>query len=238
MKRIIDYFHPLQRINRQRKKYLSTTRVPKVFYQLLTQPTIEISDLAKDFEYIVLDLETTGLDCEDDRILSIGWVEVSQGKVDLSTAHHLYIDEVSQVNPETAVINHITPQMLSNGVSLHDAMMAFFDAARGKLIVAHACIVEEHFINHYLHTNFHIQHLPLIWIDTLCLEKSMLKAINQHEDADVTLSGTRARYHLPEYNGHNALADAISTAELLLVQQKRLTDRKEVTIGQLYRLSH
>jgi DNA polymerase-3 subunit epsilon len=212
--------------------------LPVVLAELLAQPIPALTDLAKNEKYIVLDFETTGLDSKDDMILSMGWVEVSQGKVDLSTAHHLYINDESQVKPETAVINHITPQMLSEGVSIHDAMMTFFEAAKGKLIVAHACIVEEHFIQKYLSKSYHIQHLPLIWIDTLCLEKSMEKAISQHEEVDLTLGGTRERYNLPAYNAHNALADAISTAELLLVQKKRLTAKREVTVAALYRLSH
>ncbi len=46
-----------------------------------------------------------------------------------------------------------------------------------------------------------------------------------------------ARYGLPEYNGHNALADAVATAELLLAQKTRITPQGKTTIGTLYRLS-
>ncbi|MEZ8824749.1 exonuclease domain-containing protein [Vibrio amylolyticus] len=236
MKRLLNYFHPLERLKRARKRCLETMPLPEVLIDLMAFPTPNLHDLAKDVDFIVLDLETTGLDSQNDLILSVGWVEMSNGKVDLSTARHLYIDDDSQINPETAVINHITPQMLSEGVSIHDAMMAFFEAAKGKLVVAHGCVVEENFIQHYLSQYYHIHSLPLIWVDTLRLEKSMEMAISQHEEVDLTLSGTRQRYALPEYNGHNALADAISTAELFLVQQKRLTARKPLTVAVIYRL--
>lgn len=238
MNRFFRYFHPLEKIKRDRKHCLTTMNLPVVLAELLEQPTPSLDDLAIDADFIVLDFETTGLDSKEDLILSVGWVEIKRGKVDLATANHMYIDDDSQIKPETAVINHITPQMLMEGVSIHDAMMAFFEAAKGKLIVAHACIVEEKFIQSYLLKNYHIPSLPLIWIDTLRLEKSMESAISQHEEVDLTLSGTRARYQLPEYNGHNALADAISTAELLLVQQKRLTAKKQLTIASIYRLCH
>ena len=33
---------------------------------------------------------------------------------------------------------------------------------------------------------------------------------------ELTLAACRARYHLPDYRAHNALGDALATAELLL----------------------
>lgn len=237
MKRLMNYFHPLESIKRERKRYLTAVKLPEVLFHLINTPCPEINDLAKDGNFIVLDLETTGLNSEDDLILSMGWVDIANNIIDLASAQHLYLNNDSQINPETAVINHITPQMLSEGVSIHDAMMAFFEAARGKIIVAHACIVEENFINQYLLKSYGLREIPLFWLDTLCIEKNMEKAISNHEEVILTLSGTRQRYGLPEYNSHNALADAISTAELLLAQQKRLAPNSDVTLGNLYRKS-
>lgn len=237
MKALLTYLHPLERIKRKRKEYINTVKLPKVLHDLIEQPCPNISDLAKNSDYIVLDLETTGLDSEGDLILSMGWVDVVNSKIDLASAQHLYLTNDSQIKPETAVINHITPQMLEQGVSIHDAMLTFFEAAKGKVIVAHACVVESNFINHYLSRSYGLRELPLLWLDTLCIEKKLENAISHHDDIDLTLSGTRKRYGLPEYNAHNALADAVSTAELLLAQQKRATRNANVTIGVMYKLS-
>ncbi|MGF1765685.1 exonuclease domain-containing protein [Aliivibrio kagoshimensis] len=237
MKSILRYFHPLEVIKRQRKRYVSTLQLPKFLTRVLDLPFPEIDDLANELEYIVLDFETTGLDCNDDLILSMGWVDIKQGKVDLSSAHHLYINNGSQVKPETAVINHIIPQMLSGGVNIHDAMMTFFEAARGKVIVAHACVVEARFMNKYLNESYHLPDMPLLWLDTLCIEKRMAKALNRDVGIDLTLTGVRERYGLPAYNSHNALADAVSTAELLLAIIKRIRPDSTASFGHLYKLS-
>ncbi|GLO62586.1 DNA polymerase III subunit epsilon [Vibrio sp. MACH09] len=234
---LLSYFHPLERIKRRREAYHSSLPLPNVISQLIQQPIPNIADIAMDLDYIVLDFETTGLDSKQDLILSMGWVTISQGKIDLLTAQHIYINDASQINPQTAVINHITPQMLAEGVSIHDAMNTFFQAAKGKIIVAHACAVEANFMNHYLVHSFHLPNAPLIWIDTLCIEKKRAKAINQDDDLDLILSGVRQRYNLPEYNSHNALADAVSTAELLLAINKRLQPNNSTTFGQLYKMS-
>lgn len=237
MRRLLRYLHPLEKIKRQRKQYLATLKLPSLLAQTLDQPYPEIDDAASDMDYIVLDFETTGLDSEQDQILSIGWVCIHRERVDLESSKHFYIDEQSQVKPETAVINHITPQMLSGGVSIHDAMLAFFEAAKGKVIVAHGCVVEANFMNQYLQRYYHVPRAPFLWLDTLCIDKKLAKALNQDQDLDLTLAAMRERYGLPEYNNHNALVDAVSTAELLLAIQKRVKPDGSITFGHLYRLS-
>ncbi len=237
MKRLLEYIHPFERMNRRRASYVKKRGLPEYLKNQLRSPQIHTNQLVSETEFVVLDLETTGLDSEDEVILSIGWVEVKSGHIDLSTSRHMYVHSDSKIKPETAVVNHITQQMLLDGVTIHEAMRSFFKVAEGKLIVAHGCLVEANFINQYLLRVFNINTLPLFWIDTLCIEKRLLKAINSPDESDVTLSGTRARYGLPAYNGHNALADAVATAELLLAQQARITPQAKTTIGTLYRLS-
>ena len=237
MNALLDYFHPLEGLKRKRKNFNFTKEIPNALKQMIEEPYPNISDPAKDLDYIVLDLETTGLDSDIDIILSIGWVCIHKGYVDLNSSAHFYLNNDLHVKAETAVINQITPQMLSSGVTIDKAMTTFFEAAKGKVIVAHACIVEKNFIENYLFKICKMRDFPLVWLDTLCIEKKLENAISHQDDLDLTLSGTRERYGLPEYNGHNALADAISTAELLLVQEKRIDPKSAVTLGHLYKLS-
>jgi len=237
MRALIDYFHPLERLKRRGKNFDLTGNVPDALKQMIEEPYPDVSDPAKDLDYIVLDLETTGLDCDTDIILSIGWVCIHKGYIDLNASSHFYLNNDLHVKAETAVINQITPQMLSSGVTIDKAMTTFFEAVKGKVIVAHACIVEKNFIENYLFKICKKRDFPLVWLDTLCIEKKLENAVTHQDDLDLTLSGTRERYGLPEYNGHNALADAISTAELLLVQEKRIDHKSDVTLGHLYKLS-
>ena len=237
MRALLKYFHPLEKIERKRKLCVNTVKLPDFLYDVIKSPSPALSDLARETDFIILDLETTGLNSQKDLILSIGWVELTQGRIDLNSAQHMYINTDSQIKPETAIINHITPQMLSEGVPISEAMVAFFKAAQGKMIVAHACVVEDNFIGQYLLKSHGLEKLPLLWLDTLCIEKKMAKAIST-EDIDLTLASTRKRYGLPEYNSHNALADAVSTAELLLAQQRRIAQSSDITLGVLYRMSH
>jgi len=146
MRRFLEYFHPLTRKNRQRESHRKNKHIPLYLRKLLYSPNLDVNQLAFDTEFIVLDLETTGLDSEEEVILSMGWVEIRQGYIDLSTSQHLYIHSDSKIKPETAVVNHITQQMLTNGIPIHEAMRTFFKAAKNKVIVAHGCLVEKNLL--------------------------------------------------------------------------------------------
>lgn len=238
MRKLFDYFHPLERIKRRRGNYVTSVNLPEVLFDLVNQPVPLVDDLANKAEFIVLDFETTGLDSDNDLILSMGWVSIIEGRIDLATAKHIFLNNHSQINPETAVINHITPQMLQEeGAPINDAMYTFFTEAKGKIIVAHACTMEERFLAQYLLKTYGLRAVPLLWLDTLCIEKSLEKTISNHDKVDLTLFGSRQRYGLPEYNSHNALIDAVSTAELFLAQQKRINKKGYTRIADLYRMS-
>lgn len=98
-------------------------------------------------------------------------------------------------------------------------------------------MIEAAFVDEYLTQKYGVSDLPVMWLDTLAIEKSMALAVNKDAEIDVRLSETRKRYGLPEYNGHEALIDAIATAELFLAQSTRLFNKQHPCIGKLYRLS-
>ncbi len=240
MRKLINYFHPLEKQKRYKNNYLANQpTISSLQKQLLDSINPEILTPVSELDYIVLDFETTGLNSKKDVILSLGWVEISKGKVDLNTARHLYLNDDTLIKPKTAVINHITPQILQKeGVSIDYAMNTFMQASLGKVVIAHCCGVEQNFFNHYIKTSYNLPDFPLFWLDTLCIEEKMALALDKEHHLDLTLASTRERYGLPEYNAHNALADAVATAELFLAQQKRLASGKKLYFGTVFKMSH
>ena len=234
---ILDYFHPLSTLKRQRETFNKQHQIPRTIAGCLGQALPALDSLCAELTYVVLDIETTGFNPTQDEILSLGWVTITQNQIDLATSQHVYIKHCDKVKPESAVINHITPKMLANGVTVDEAMHYFFSHLADKVLVAHGSVIEAGFFNHYARKHWQLPTLPLLWIDTLCLEKHFSTAIDHYNDVDLTLGGTRKRYGLPEYNSHNALVDALAAAELLLAQQKRLSRGSKDSFGRLYRLS-
>ena len=71
-------------------------------------------------------------------------------------------------------------------------------------------------------------------VDTLLQEEALLRRREQAIKAgDLRLQACRDRYNLPHFHGHNALVDAIATAELLLALASRRASGNQLALGQL-----
>ena len=53
------------------------------------------------------------------------------------------------------------------------------------------------------------------------------------KSGDLRLQACRDRYNLPPYPAHNALIDALATAELLVAHASHRSGRKEFTLSRL-----
>lgn len=229
------HFHPLTRLEKTRREYLTREGLPPCIRSLLVNAYPGIEQRLDALDVLSVDFETTGMDATRDHILSIGYVTIAAGVVQLNTATHHYINGNNSVRPDTAVINHIVPEMLITGTSPEAAFSALFKAMNNKILIAHGSIMEKRFTEQYLLKTFSLRELPLLWIDTLSLEKYRTNSRNPIQD--YRLSSVRKRYQLPDYNAHNALTDAISTAELYLAQIKSIFGNEPATLGHLYKCS-
>ena len=71
-------------------------------------------------------------------------------------------------------------------------------------------------------------------IDTLTLARKWLARRNKEpEQGALRLYALRERYGLPRYNAHNALSDALATAELFLAQVEHMDSRRPPSLGSL-----
>ena len=176
MKRMLSYFKPLNRLARAQAKWRANyasidsgliDSAPQVISLLGSElPAPETPLLERDI--ISLDFETTGLNPDKDQILSIGYVEMQNGMLNLSSCEETFIKDSSGINAQSAIINQITPEMLKTGVGLDEAMDALFAKMAGKIVLVHGLTVEKSFLEHYLQQRFGIPLPPLLWLDTLC----------------------------------------------------------------------
>jgi DNA polymerase-3 subunit epsilon len=75
---------------------------------------------------------------------------------------------------------------------------------------------------------------PFPIIDTLMLAKRQLdKKDIAYDPSDLRLSALRHKHGLPNHFAHNALNDAIATAELLMVQVSNMENNNQLTLQDL-----
>ncbi|MEZ8097138.1 exonuclease domain-containing protein [Photobacterium swingsii] len=172
---------------------------------------------ARLLDIIVIDFETNGLDPTKNTVLSIGWVEIKKGIIDLSTGHHYLVRSQSPITAHSATIHHLLPEQLNQaGLEENLAFSQLLKAMVGKVVIAHGCVVEKGFLGHHIQSHYQLPSLPVLWLDTLKIEQycNQLRA----RKPDWRLASIRKAYHLPDYPAHHALMDAIATAELYLAQ--------------------
>lgn len=172
---------------------------------------------------LAIDIETTGLDSDKDKIVSVGLVEFDAKRVYLPTAKHWLVNP-GELSDTSIVIHGITHSDVSSAPRINSIMPELLDAMAGRLCVVHYRAMEREF---FRKLGYDLWSQPWLFpvIDTFALEASCLTK-NQRwfhrllgrPLPSLRLPDTRQRYNLPDYENHNALVDAIATAELLQAQ--------------------
>ena len=174
------------------------------------------SRACRELDYLVLDFETTGLDKRRDEILSVGYVEMRGLQINLDTATHQLVRPDKEMSEESIIIHNITHEQASTGCSLECIMEQLLPRLAGKVLIAHHAPVEMGFLTQACRKLYGSDWLIPV-IDTQQMAMSYRQKRNiPFSYADMRLFSLRESYNLPRYKAHNALSDALATAELFL----------------------
>ena len=185
----------------------------------LARPFVSPDTPGKAAAYLSLDLETTGGDPARDEIVSFGWVCMDGDRIDLGSARHHIVRLRGAMSGGSAVIHGITDDQCQAGGSLESALGELLAALAGRVMIAHRAETELGFVGRACETVYGGRIL-IPTVDTLRI--AMRAAERGPQPAPrgaLRLSALRQQYRLPRYHAHNALSDALSTAELFLAQQ-------------------
>ncbi|WP_163833818.1 3'-5' exonuclease [Spartinivicinus ruber] len=173
---------------------------------------------------VALDFETTGLDAEQDDVVSIGLVPFTLQRILCREAAEWIVKPVQPLAEESVVIHGITHSEISAAPDLQHILDQLLLALAGKVVVVHCRQIECDFFSRALLRRIG-EGIQFPVIDTLELEKRALRArqgfvgrLLQQPLGSVRLADCRQRYSLPYYHPHHAMTDALATAELLLAQ--------------------
>ncbi len=215
----------------QLKKQLFTARHELLKRYLASLDTLMGQNLLQA-PLMAIDLEMTGLDPLTDQILSIGIIPIINGQLRLDSAEHKFLQIDGSVG-DSAAIHGIMDNHLDDGLSLVQAMNWLLEQCQGKVLVAHHGPLDVKFIQQGLRQVFG-ESVSLPVIDTLTTERKRL--LRQHEmiqEGALRLGACRARYHLPVYNAHNALVDALACGELFLAQSQAIGDPSRLKLSDI-----
>lgn len=199
----------------QRKRALKKVE-SGILHDYLSTPLANKNSLCEELVIVSLDLETTGLNPKKDKILSYGFVEVHHMTVKLANSSHQLISIDDDIPEETAVIHQITDDQAATGIPLEEAMPILLNELAGKVMLVHYASIEQNFLDAACRKLYGAPFVIPI-IDTLVLARRLFERRNHTiQPGNLRLFNLRPQYNLPNYKAHNALSDAVATAELFL----------------------
>lgn len=183
---------------------------------------------------VAADLELTGLNAARDRIISIGWVQIDSGRVQMNSSRHLLIHTEQSVG-SSAAIHELMDHEVAEGADISHGLESLFDAAAGRVWIFHHAALDIAFLQKACLEWAGVAP-PFVVLDTMQIELDMRKRREiPVQQGDLQLGKLRSNYNLPRYTAHNALFDAFATAELLLAIAARQGGKSPFQLGPVLR---
>ncbi len=181
--------------------------------------------------YWALDLETGGLEPRRDPIIAVGMVPIRHGIIRLGEIYQTLVGPAGKPISEDSIRAHqLVPGEVESAPQLADVLREVGRRLEeGVLLVHHAALDVR-----FLRRAYAVTGLP--WprprvVDTVHLlvraqeEQRFIDPDAQSSELSLNLAAARRRLGLPQYGVHDALTDAIATAELFLVLRRQLRAR-------------
>ncbi|RUO77706.1 3'-5' exonuclease [Idiomarina seosinensis] len=178
----------------------------------------------KEVPLVAVDFETTGMDPNQHGIISVAIVPMTLARIELNGAQQWIVKPRRTLTEESITIHGITHSAIAAAPDFEQLIAPLLDAVAGKVWVVHYQGIERPFLQRALQDRINETiHFPII--DTMEIEArfyrkppSLWDKLTGKKPASIRLADSRQRYNLPFYAPHDAMTDAIASAELLQAQ--------------------
>ena len=188
----------------------------------------------EETRFVVLDTETTGFDYDNDRILCIGALVLQNNMISIQDSFEVYIQQ-DHYDKSTAQIHGILKDFVVKRPNELEALQQFLTFLGDSIIIAHHTIFDVTMINKALERN----NLPALTnktLDTAHLYKKTLIKSHLFERKDhYTLDDLADKFDISKKDRHTALGDAYITAIAFLKIVKKLKEKKEINLNQIFK---
>lgn len=171
--------------------------------------------IALDKDYVVFDIETTGLDSRYDEIIEISGVKVREDKI-VDTFSSL-VKPQSPISPFITELTGISNEMVATSPSIEVVLPKFMAFIEDDILIGHNVNFDINFVYDSLEVIGYPQKLSNNFIDTMRLGRYLLKNLHHHRLMDL------AYYYNISYEGaHRSLTDAKITYEVYLKLKEQI----------------
>ncbi len=176
--------------------------------------------MSLDGDFVVFDIETTGLKARFHELIEIAGVKVSGGKI--TERFSEFVKPTTEILPHITELTRITNEMVSGADNAQNVLMRFVEFAKGCVLVAHNANFDVGFLKRYAE-KFGIP-FDFCYVDTLGLSRKLVTNIKRHR-----LDRVAKALGIPFEGHHRAINDAEVTAKIFTVftdslKRKGITD--------------
>ncbi|MDD0977111.1 PolC-type DNA polymerase III [Pseudomonas fontis] len=163
--------------------------------------------------WVVLDLETSGLNLNRDQVLSIGAVVIEDGAIDFAQQFERTLHQPDHKTSPSVLLHGLGPSAIAAGCDPVDALLDFMDFVGDSPLLAFHASFDQRMLARALKDNlgYKLQHG---FLDVAELAPLLNPAVVLR---DAGLDDWTACFGLQAAERHHASADALVTAELALI---------------------
>jgi DNA polymerase-3 subunit epsilon len=181
-----------------------------------------------DVECWVLDLEMSGLDPAGGHVMAAGMVPVRGRAIRVGEGYATLVRTTGPLDMSGVAAHQLLPDQAAAAPALEEVVAEIDRRLDGAVLVVHAAEIDLPFLRRAY------RDCGRAWPDTPVVDTlQLMRRHERHRLVDepleaavpARLSEARARLGLPHHDAHDAFADAVATAELLLVLAYRLRAR-------------
>ncbi len=194
----------------------------------------------QEYNFVVLDMELTGMKRNKNEIISIGAVKIKNLQIDLGKTFHYYIRPQKLDPTEATLVHRITPEQLRKAPPLFEVIPKFVSFVGLDLLVGHHLELDMSFLHEATRVVLNGT-LSNPGIDTMKMAKEYKKVMHgyYHDMGETSprynLKDLSHDFNLPAFKVHDALEDALQTAYLFLFLIKKIKKGGLFSLRDLYR---
>ena len=185
-------------------------------------PAADLTTAADASRCVVVDVETSGLNLMKDRLIAIGAVAVGSGAIQLADSMEIVLQQSRISDRENILIHGIGGTAQAEGVPPVEALLTFLEYLGKSPLVAFHVTFDKTMIDRALKTYLGLN-FKHPWTDLAYICPALYPELARSHRS---LDNWMGRFGISNFARHSALADALSTAELLLALRELLRAKR------------
>ena len=173
-----------------------------------------------DEEFIVFDVETTGLSKTRDRLTEIGAVRIVNGEI--TDSFNTFVNPEMPIPERVVKLTGITDDMVADAPTEEDAVRSFFAFCGDSPLVAHNASFDTGFLSEVCRR--HGMEYNYTSLDTVPFCRALYKGLKNYK-----LDTVSEHLNLPKFNHHRACDDARALALIFLRLMEDSKDKLDIS---------